>query len=79
MLTVQTASLALHAPALLWPLTLGLALALMGASRLALGAHHPTDVLGGWVLGSLGGLFARWLAPRLAPHLTRMSATKGSR
>ncbi len=82
-MTVQTATLALHAKNLAWPLVLGVALALMGASRLALGAHHPTDLLAGWALGSLGGLFARWLAPRLAssfaPRLGRMFVTKGSR
>lgn len=70
-MTVQTASLALFAPSLAVPLCMGLLLALMGASRLAMGAHHPTDLLGGLALGGLGGLFCQRLAPVLAGVLKR--------
>lgn len=76
-MTVQTATLALCVRGLAWPLVLGLALALMGASRMALGAHHPTDLLGGWVLGSLGSLFAYKLAPRITPLLSSFFDSKG--
>jgi len=77
-MTVQTASLAVFSRPLALPLLLGLSLALMGLSRLALGAHHPTDVLGGWALGSLGGPITCWLAPRLAARFAQRSDTKGS-
>ena len=53
------------------PLGLGLVVAAMGASRIALGWHHPTDLLGGWLVGSLGGLFIQRLAPRIAARLPK--------
>jgi membrane-associated phospholipid phosphatase len=56
---------------------MGLLLGLMGASRLAMGAHHPTDLLAGMVVGSLGGLFCQRLAPRLEPRLERLFAKGG--
>lgn len=72
--SLQAICLALRpvwASGLLRPLTLGLALALMGASRVMLGWHHPSDVLAGWALGSLGGFCARPLAERMQPWLAR--------
>jgi len=73
-ITLQALPLALRssqwrAGALLLPLGLGLMVGLMGASRVALGWHHPTDLLAGWLVGSLGGLFIQWLAPRIAARL----------
>jgi len=76
-MTVQTASLALFAHSLAVPALMGLLLGLMGASRLAVGAHHPTDLLGGLALGCLGGLFCQRLAPRLEPRLERLFAKGG--
>ena len=55
---------------------MGLLRGLMGASRLAVGAHHPTDLLGGLAVGCLGGLFCQRLAPKLEPRLAR-ALTKG--
>ena len=74
---VQTASLALFAKSRAVPLGMGLLLALMGASRLAVGAHHPTDLLAAMALGALGGLFCQRLAPVLAPRLQRYFAKEG--
>lgn len=51
------------------PLLFGLALALLGFSRMYLGWHHPSDVVCGWLLGSVGGMAVTLLAPtRPAPH-----------
>lgn len=76
-MSVQTACLALFARSLAVPLLMGLLLALMGASRLAVGAHHPTDLLAGMAVGCLGGAFASRLAPRLVPRLERAFAKGG--
>lgn len=77
-MTVQTASLGLFARSLALPLLLGLSLAAMGASRIILGAHHPSDVLAGIALGGLGGLFTRRYAPRWAGYFQRLFHKPGS-
>ena len=77
-MTVQTSCVALFAKTLALPLFMGLLLGLMGASRLAVGAHHPTDLLGGLAVGCLGGLFCQRLAPKLEPRLARALAKGGA-
>lgn len=72
-MTVQTLPLAAlgRGLRLLPPLGLGLLLALMGASRIALGAHHPSDVLAGLGLGLCGAALVPHLAPRIAARLPK--------
>jgi len=61
---VQTVPLAIRFGPWLAPLGLGLMAGLVGFSRIALGWHHPSDVLAGWLVGSLGGYLALYLARR---------------
>lgn len=73
--TVQTLPLALRARSLFLPVLLGLALGLMAFSRLALGWHHPSDVLCGWAMGTLGGLLAQAVAARLHTRFSNRPLT----
>ncbi|BCB89590.1 phosphatase PAP2 family protein [Phytohabitans suffuscus] len=52
--------------ALVPPIALGWA-ALVGCSRVALVAHWPTDVLGGWLLGTAATGLAGWALLRAGP------------
>jgi len=78
-MTVQTSCLAAYSSSLARPLLLGLALAAVAGTRLLLGAHHPTDLLGGLALGSLGGVLTRRLVPLWTPKLAHFLHNKGSR
>lgn len=49
---------------------------LMGASRLYVGVHFPSDVLAGAAVGSLCGLLAGWIVPRFLRWFTGLFEKK---
>jgi len=40
---------------------------LIGFSRIYLGVHYPSDVLGGWCAGTVWAIFCWWIFERLSP------------
>ncbi len=49
---------------------------LMALSRLYVGAHYPTDVLAGFLVGDLAGLCGWWLSTRLLQRFSRPAQDK---
>jgi undecaprenyl-diphosphatase len=58
---------------------LGIWIALIGWSRLALGAHYPTDVLGGYLLGAAWLLLAMSVVDRLTGRSEVLARPEGER
>lgn len=70
-MALQASSISFRRRDCLTPLLSGLALGMMGMCRLALGGHHPSDLLASLILGSLGGVFVQQVTPALAARLPR--------
>lgn len=69
-LATHIRALGRRAHAAVWVIAIG-ACFLIGISRVYLGAHWPTDVIGGWIL-AIAWLWIALSAPPLKPHVSHV-------
>jgi undecaprenyl-diphosphatase len=59
-----------------WAVNLFVLTVIVGASRVLAGVHHPVDIVGSIIFGTLGGVVAVYVAPRIIDTLASSKYAK---